>query len=102
MFYGMYELQASESRLIAELFYSKIEPINGLKPASSPTSVFGKVVCLWSVLCAVPSLPKPGLLISNSFQIQKKISASVWMFSEHNAMAFSSKRLKTILSGSTL
>lgn len=56
MFYGMYELQASESRLIAELLDSKIEPINGLKPASSPTSVFGKVVCLWSVLCAVPSL----------------------------------------------
>ena len=82
LFFGMCELQAPESRLIAELLDGKIEPVNGLKAASLPTSVFGKVVCLFSVLYAVPSFQKPGFLISNSFQIQKKIRASMWMFSE--------------------
>lgn len=83
LLFGMCELQAPESRLIAELLDDKIESVNGLKPASLPTSVFEKVVCLFSVLYAVPSLQKPGFLISNSFQIQKKITANMWMFSEH-------------------
>jgi len=76
----MCELQAPEPRLIAD---DKIESVNGLKPASLPNSLFGKVVCLFPVLYAVPSLQKPGFLISNSFQIQKKIRANMWMFSEH-------------------
>lgn len=52
MFVGMYVLQAPESRLIAELLDGKIEPINGLKPASPPISVFWKVVFIVCSLCS--------------------------------------------------
>ena len=47
----MCELQAPESQLIAELLDGKIEPVNGLKPAPLPTSVFGKVVFIFGSLC---------------------------------------------------